>query len=159
MALYEINETQLLYSDIDTIWDFISSYKNLQEITPKYMNFQIVSQDLPEKIYPGMMIQYKVSPVANVPMTWLTEITQVKEGQYFVDEQRVGPYKIWHHEHWLSSHEKGVLMQDKITYQLPFGILGDIANAVMVKKQLVDIFKYRTEVLDKKYNTKAFKKD
>ena len=137
---------------MNTIWDFVSSPKNLKEITPDYMLFQITSKELKEKMYPGMIISYKVSPVLNIKMTWITEITQVKEKQFFIDEQRLGPYKMWHHQHFFEEHENGVLMTDIITYIPPFGILGDIANHLFIKKQLEEIFNYRFNVLEKKFN-------
>ena len=119
---------------------------------PDYMLFQITSKELKEKMYPGMIISYKVSPVLNIKMTWITEITQVKEKQFFIDEQRLGPYKMWHHQHFFEEHENGVLMTDIITYIPPFGILGDIANHLFIKKQLEEIFNYRFNVLEKKFN-------
>ena len=103
MSHYQLIKKQHLKTDMNTIWDFVSSPKNLKEITPDYMLFQITSKELKEKMYPGMIISYKVSPVLNIKMTWITEITQVKEKQFFIDEQRLGPYKMWHHQHFLKS--------------------------------------------------------
>ena len=91
MAIYQINERLELAASVDEAWDFISSPANLKKITPPYMGFEISTPGLPEKIYPGLMISYKVRPVLGIPMTWLTEITHVSEPYYFVDEQRVGP--------------------------------------------------------------------
>ena len=152
MSHYQLIKKQHLKTDMNTIWDFVSSPKNLKEITPDYMLFQITSKELKEKMYPGMIISYKVSPVLNIKMTWITEITQVKEKQFFIDEQRLGPYKMWHHQHFFEEHENGVLMTDIITYIPPFGILGDIANHLFIKKQLEEIFNYRFNVLEKKFN-------
>lgn len=152
MSHYQLIKKQHLKTDMNTIWDFVSSPKNLKEITPDYMLFQITSKELKEKMYPGMIISYNVSPVLNIKMTWVTEITQVKEKQFFIDEQRLGPYKMWHHQHFFEEHENGVLMTDIITYIPPFGILGDIANHLFIKKQLEEIFNYRFNVLEKKFN-------
>ena len=116
------------------------------------MLFNITSKNLPEKMYPGMIIAYEVSPLLNIKMKWLTEITQVKEKSFFIDEQRMGPYKMWHHQHIFEEQNDGVLMTDIVTYIPPFGIVGDIANAVFIKKQLKNIFDYRYKVMDEKFN-------
>ena len=151
MSHYQLTVKQQLNTDIDTIWDFVSSPKNLKEITPDYMLFEITSEELREKMYPGMIISYKVSPLLNIKMNWVTEITQVRDKHFFIDEQRMGPYKMWHHQHFFEENDKGVLMTDIVTYIPPFGILGDIANHFLIKKQLKEIFDYRFKVLDKKF--------
>ncbi len=151
MATYQIKEELELATSMEEAWDFISSPENLKEITPDYMGFEINTPGLPEKIYPGLMIAYWVRPVGGIKMAWLTEITQVKEPHYFVDEQRSGPYALWHHEHRLSPTEKGVLMTDLVTYRLPAGPLGDLAHRIFVKKQLEGIFHYRELVMVKKF--------
>jgi ligand-binding SRPBCC domain-containing protein len=101
MPIYQLRKEQVIPTNLEMIWDFISSPANLKEITPDYMGFDITSEGLPEKMYPGMMISYKVRPMLNIPLTWVTEITHVEHLKFFVDEQRVGPYRIWHHEHHL----------------------------------------------------------
>ena len=154
MSHYQLRINQFLKTDIDTIWDFASSPANLKEITPDYMLFNITSNDLPEKMYPGMIISYEVSPLLNIKINWLTEITQVKDKSFFIDEQRMGPYKMWHHQHIFEEQNDGVLMTDIVTYIPPFGIVGDIANAFFIKKQLRNIFDYRYKVMDEKFNTK-----
>ena len=116
------------------------------------MLFDITSKDLPEKMYPGMIITYKVSPLLNIKINWVTEITQVKDKYFFIDEQRLGPYKMWHHQHFFEKKDEGVLMTDIVTYIPPFGILGDIANVFLIKKQLKAIFDYRFKVMDEKFN-------
>lgn len=151
MPLYQFRKQQKVNTNIDDLWDFISSPANLKEITPDYMGFDIISKALPEKMYPGMIIKYKVSPLLGIKTTWVTEITQVRDKQYFVDEQRVGPYKIWHHQHILKPIENGVLMSDIVSYQPPFGFLGAIANSLMIKNKLNEIFDYRTTAIEKKF--------
>ncbi len=146
--MYQLYKEQKIPADINHIWDFISSPGNLQKITPDYMGFQITSRLLSGKMYPGMMISYKVSPIGGIKMTWVTEITHVKENDYFVDEQRIGPYKLWHHEHKLQVIEGGVLMTDIVSYKPPFGIFGMIANKLFIKKQLNHIFEYRTKSIE-----------
>jgi ligand-binding SRPBCC domain-containing protein len=151
MGFYQLHKTQKIPATIEQIWDFISSPANLKKITPEYMGFNITSKLLSEKMYPGMIISYKVSPVLGIKMTWVTEITQVKEKEYFVDEQRVGPYSMWHHEHKIKPIEGGVLMTDIVSYKPPFGFLGSIANSIIIKKQLKEIFDFRTVAMDKMF--------
>jgi ligand-binding SRPBCC domain-containing protein len=151
MAIYQIREEVELAASMDEAWDFISSPENLKEITPDYMGFVISTPGLPGKIYPGLMISYKVRPLLGIPMTWLTEITHVVEPYYFVDEQRKGPYALWHHEHRLAPTDKGVLMTDLVTYRLPAGPLGTLAHSLFVRKQLKGIFHYREQALDRRF--------
>jgi ligand-binding SRPBCC domain-containing protein len=148
---YQLIKTQKLPTTIHEIWDFISSPANLKEITPEHMGFLVTSNTGQEKMYPGMIISYKVSPLLGIKLNWVTEITHVRELEYFVDEQRIGPYSLWHHEHKIEPIEGGILMTDIVTYQPPMGILGALANTLFIKKQLQDIFDYRTMALDKKF--------
>jgi ligand-binding SRPBCC domain-containing protein len=151
MGFYQLHKTQKIPATIDKVWDFISSPANLKKITPEYMGFNITSKLLSEKMYPGMIISYKVSPVLGIKMTWVTEITHVKEKEYFVDEQRVGPYTMWHHEHKIEPIEGGVLMTDIVSYKPPLGFFGSIANSVLIKKQLKQIFDYRVNAVEKMF--------
>ena len=150
--IYQFKTKQLLKSDLETVWDFVSSPRNLKKITPPYMGFDITSKDLPLKMYPGMIISYKVSPLLSIPTTWVTEITQVEKQKFFIDEQRVGPYTMWHHQHFLEETKDGILMTDIVTYKPPFGILGSIANSLFIKKKLKSIFDYRFVALEKIFN-------
>jgi ligand-binding SRPBCC domain-containing protein len=151
MAFFQLIKTQFVPASIDEIWDFISSPANLKEITPDYMGFDITSENLPEKMYPGMIISYKVRPLLGIPMTWVTEITHVEEGKYFIDEQRVGPYALWHHQHFIEHYENGVMMTDIVSYKPPLGFLGSIANALLIRRQLEGIFAYREKALKKRF--------
>jgi len=145
--MYQLRSEQKIPTDLITAWDFISSPRNLKRITPDYMGFEIILKELPEKMYPGMIIAYKVSPVLGLKMTWVTEITHVDELKFFVDEQRFGPYTIWHHEHKIEAIDGGVLMSDLVTYLPPFGLFGKIANKLFIAKQIQEIFDYRTKAL------------
>lgn len=151
MAFYQFIHEQLFQASVAEMWSFISAPKNLKEITPDYMGFEITTPYLSEKMYAGMIISYKVSPVLNFKVDWVTEITHVKENEFFVDEQRIGPYKLWHHQHHLIQMKEGVLMRDIVTYQPPFGILGALANKLLISKKLNEIFNYRKVVLEKKF--------
>lgn len=126
---------------------FLSDPKNLKTITPDYMGFNIVSgADRP--MYAGQIIQYVVTPVLGIKTTWVTEITHVVDKHYFVDEQRFGPYALWHHKHFLKPINGGVEMEDIIDYKLPLGLLGGLAHPLMVKPKLEEIFNYRTKKLE-----------
>ena len=152
MAFYQFSVEQHVDAGIDEVWEFISSPSNLKKITPKKMGFKISSKDQKVKMYPGMIITYKVSPILGIEMNWMTEITQVKKMDYFIDEQRVGPYKMWHHEHKLIPQKKGVKMLDLITYIPPLGFIGAIANTLIIKSKLKEIFDYRTTAVNKEFN-------
>jgi ligand-binding SRPBCC domain-containing protein len=146
---YQFKREQFVHTDIKTLWNFASSPSNLKEITPEQMGFKITTPHITEKMYPGMIITYKVSPLLNIPMNWMTEITHVEPMSFFIDEQRMGPYKLWHHQHLFEEKQGGVLMTDIVTYIPPFGILGDIANWLIIKKKLRDIFAYRFDAVDR----------
>jgi len=152
MAFYQLIKTQFVAATLEEVWDFISSPVNLKEITPEYMGFDITSGNLPEKMYPGMIIIYKVRPLLGIPMTWVTEITQVEEGKYFIDEQRVGPYALWHHQHLIEPHENGVMMTDIVSYRPPLGFFGSMVNVLFIRRQLEGIFAYREKALKKRFS-------
>jgi ligand-binding SRPBCC domain-containing protein len=146
--VYSIKTVQVLKISLDEAWAFFSSPKNLQKITPQKLGFQIISKHHGEKMYPGQIIEYKVSPILGIPLYWMTEITHVEDRKFFVDEQRFGPYQLWHHQHHFKETAEGVEMTDIVHYKLPLGILGDIANVLMVKKQLKEIFDYRYQAVE-----------
>lgn len=145
--MYQLKRTQFVKTDLATCWDFFSSPNNLNKITPKEMGFDVLTEGV-ENMYEGLMIEYKVRPLLNIPLRWITEITHVKHQQYFVDEQRKGPYKIWHHEHHFKEVQGGVEMTDIVSYELPFGILGKMAHPLIVKKKLDQIFAYRFKIVE-----------
>ena len=140
--MHQLKRTQLVKTDLETCWKFFCAPGNLQAITPEYMNFRVLTET-PAEIYAGLMIAYKISPVLKLPLSWVTEITVVEHRTYFVDEQRQGPYKIWHHEHHFKVVEEGVEMTDIVSYSLPFGVLGKFAHWLFVRKQLEQLFDYR----------------
>lgn len=144
MPVHTLHRSQTISCTLPEAWDFFSNPRNLARITPPSLDFHILTPDLPERVHTGMMIQYRVRPLAGIPMTWLTEIAHVSEGRYFVDEQRVGPYAIWHHEHWFRQVSEGrVEIEDRVTYRLPFGWLSEPIHALIVRRQLAAIFAYR----------------
>ena len=158
MAFYQFHSAQKINTSIDEIWDFISSPTNLKEITPDYMGFDIMNtKQLSEKMYEGMIIGYKVSPILGLKTTWVTEITHIRNKEFFIDEQRMGPYTMWHHQHLIRPIENGVLMTDIVSYQPPFGVIGAIANKLVIQSKLKQIFNYRTAALDKKFGIYSVK--
>lgn len=152
MKIYRLHTTQKLPISIDKAWDFFSDPKNLKIITPDYMGFNTLSGD-DRKMFPGQIIQYIVKPVMGIPMKWVTEITHVQDKYYFVDEQRFGPYSLWHHKHFFKEIEGGIEMEDIVDYKLPFGILGQLLHPFLVKPKLQQIFDYRSEKLKSLFGT------
>lgn len=137
---------------MDEAWAFFSSPKNLKYITPEHMNFEIKFMTGGDDMYAGQLINYRVNVLPFVRVKWTTEITHVDSPNRFVDEQRFGPYAMWHHEHRFSKIDNGVLMEDEISYAIPFGFIGTIANGLFVKRQVEGIFDYRYKVLEQKFN-------
>ena len=148
MKTYQLVREQFLPISINDAWDFFSTPDNLSKITPSDMNFQIITKLGDSTIYPGMKIQYKVSPLFNIPMKWITEIGAVNQPHNFTDMQLKGPYKLWEHTHTFVTVPGGVNMTDEVKYALPLGLLGNIAHAIFVKKRLKDIFNFRKKTLD-----------
>ena len=145
--VYSLKTVQVLKTNIDEAWDFFSSPKNLQKITPEHLGFQIICQHHGEKMYAGQLIEYKVSPVLGIPLYWMTEITHVEDKKFFVDEQRFGPYALWHHKHFIKAIDGGVEMEDIIDYKVPMGWLGQLVHPFLVKPKLEEIFAYRQKKL------------
>ena len=143
MAAHSIKTVQKIPVSIGEAWNFFSSPANLQAITPANMGFEIISKHHGERMYTGQVIEYKVSPILNIPMYWMTEITHVEELKYFIDVQRKGPYSLWHHQHNFKKFEGGVEMTDIVHYKNPMGFIGEIGNILFVKNQLKKIFEFR----------------
>lgn len=127
-------------------WQFFSNPNNLAKITPLWLNFKVISQ-IGDKMYAGMIITYLVRPLLNIPTTWVTEITHVREPNYFVDEQRFGPYKFWHHQHIFKEFEGGVEMEDIVSYAVPLGPIGHLINSIVINKKIKKIFGFRSATL------------
>jgi len=145
---YNLKYETFIPAKLDEAWDFFTSPLNLVKITPPDMNFVVTSEYNPtDKVYPGMIITYFVSPLFGIKLRWMTEITHVKEKEYFVDEQRFGPYALWHHQHHFKPVEGGIIMTDIVNYAIPYGFLGRIANAVFVRKKLKQVFSFREKAV------------
>jgi ligand-binding SRPBCC domain-containing protein len=149
MPVHTLRRTQIVPASLDACWSFFSDPRNLEKITPPSLDFDVRS-DVPAKIYPGLMISYRVRPLFHIPVSWLTEITHVEEPHRFVDEQRVGPYAIWHHEHFFTALDGGCTeIRDLVHYALPFGWLGEFIHTPLVAPQLERIFAFRHQVVAK----------
>ncbi|HSI91791.1 MAG TPA: SRPBCC family protein [Adhaeribacter sp.] len=151
MSTYYLKRVQRLPVTLQEAWQFFSAPGNLPTITPDYMRFQVLSDSGSSEMYPGQIITYFIKPVLGIKLFWMTEITHVQDGRYFIDEQRMGPYAFWHHTHIFREIPGGVEMTDQVHYKLPFGVLGRLAHALFVKRQLHGIFNYRTQVLEERY--------
>ena len=145
--IHELYREQTVATNLETAWDFIRSPQNLDLITPDDMAFEIVSE-LPEEMYNGLLIEYRVGIPFLGKQTWLSELKHIRDRHSFVDEQLVGPYKLWYHYHEIMEVEGGVRFTDRIKYVMPFGPFGEIARAIYVKNQLQTIFDYRREAME-----------
>ncbi len=147
MKIYRLHKRQNLPITKEQAWSFLSDPKNLKRITPDHMGFNILSgADRP--MFAGQIIQYMVTPILGIKTKWVTEITYLVDNEYFVDEQRFGPYSLWHHKHFIKEIDGGVEMEDIIDYKLPMGILGQLAHPLLVKPKLKEIFEYRSKALE-----------
>lgn len=146
MKLYSLHSSQKLPISLEKAWDFFSDPKNLNTITPDSMNFKTLSGD-ERKMFAGQIIHYKIAPFPSVSMQWVTEITHVEDKKFFVDEQRFGPYNFWHHKHFFTQIDGGVLIEDIVHYKLSFGIVGQLFHPIIVRPKLEEIFKFRKEKL------------
>ena len=146
--VYHIKRVQVIPIDISRAWEFFSDARNLAAITPASMHFNIISSHHGEKMYGGQLIEYTLKPLPWLKMYWMTEITHVKMHQFFVDEQRFGPYSLWHHQHHFKEVPAGVEMTDIVHYKIPFWFLGDIAHTLFVKKMLNNIFDFRYQKIE-----------
>lgn len=153
MKVYKKETVQYVNASLEECWAFFSSPNNLQKITPENMGFQITDFDN-KPMYAGQIIQYKVSPLLGLKLSWTTEITFVKDKSYFIDEQRFGPYTLWHHKHFFEATEKGTKMTDLVHYALPLGFLGQIMNNLVVKNKLNEIFGYREAKVNEIFHSK-----
>ena len=145
--IHVLQTTQVIPVTLDRAWDFFSDPRNLAKITPPELDFTILTT-LPERVHAGLMIEYRVRPLLGIPVRWLTEITHVEPEKFFVDEQRIGPYRIWHHEHHFKALDDGhTEITDRVTYVLPFGPLGDLVHPFLVKPQLAKIFAFREKAV------------
>lgn len=138
---------QLISRPLGEVWAFFSRPENLNRITPADMSFEMLSDVRDVPMYAGMIIQYKISPFLGIKMDWVTEITQVREKEFFIDEQRFGPYAFWHHQHHFREVDGGTLMRDILHYKVPYGFIGTLTDALLVGPQIDKIFRFREKTI------------
>lgn len=155
MKVKEKRWEQLIPQDLEQVWQFFSRPENLNDITPDDMSFEILSDVADTPMYEGMIIRYNIRPILNIPMNWVTEITHVQEHAYFIDEQRFGPYALWHHQHHFKAVRGGTFMQDILHYKVPYGPIGSIADALFVEQKIDSIFEYRYRIIEERFQTDA----
>lgn len=142
---------QFIPRPLDEVWQFFSRPENLNAITPSHVSFRILSPIAGLEMYEGMIIQYKISPFLGIEMDWVTEITHIADRKFFIDDQRVGPYALWHHQHHFEEKDGGVEMTDILHFQVPFGPIGSLANALFVERMVEAIFAHRQRAIQEKF--------
>lgn len=152
MKLFILHKKQNIPISAEKAWQFLSDPKNLKIITPDYLRFNILS-GVEREMYPGQIIEYIVTPVLGIKTKWVTEITHVKHNQYFVDEQRFGPYALWHHKHFINEIEGGIEMEDIIHYKIPLGWLGRLIHPILIKPKLEEIFSFRKNKIEELFGS------
>lgn len=150
MKLHQLKQEQFLPVSLSEAWEFFSAPGNLNEITPPDLGFQVTHLD-GGRMHEGQIISYRVKIAPGLWIPWITEIKAVEEGRSFIDEQRFGPYKFWHHRHSFEAVEGGVLMRDQVYYGLGFGPFGDLAHALFVRRKLLWIFESRRKILAERF--------
>ena len=153
-GIYTLEAQTVVQTPIEKAWEYFSNPSNLAEITPEYMGFNITSK-IPKKMFAGQIISYIVRPILSLKTNWVTEIKHVDAPNFFVDEQRYGPYSMWHHEHHFIKNGNQTQMIDRVSFKIPLGILGHLAYPILVKPQLKKIFQYREKKLKNLFNSKA----
>ena len=155
MAVHSFTRLQHIPVSLNEAWDFFTSPQNLEKITPPKLKFNIISKQHVEHTYAGQLIEYTVKPILGIPLYWMTEITHVQPGEYFVDEQRYGPYSLWHHQHHFRQMNQGTEMRDIIHYKILPGFLGTLANNLFVRDELTRIFDFRYKKIEEFFGVKA----
>ena len=151
MKLHRLTDSQIIPVDMDTAWAFFSDPRNLEVMTPPSLNL-VPTSELPDAMHPGLIVTYRVKPLLGIALNWVTEITHVVDRKFFVDEQRFGPYRFWHHQHHFREAPGGVEARDIVHYGLPFGVLGDLAASRLVHRRVKGIFEYRRQVLVERFS-------
>ena len=146
MKVHRILRRQMIPISMTAAWAFFSDPMNLSKITPPWLDFEVIS-DIPKKMHSGMIITYRITPLAGIPIFWISEITHVKTPTFFVDEQRIGPFRFWHHQHFFKETTQGAEMQDIVHYAMPYGPFGELVHGSFVRKKLEAIFDFREKTL------------
>ncbi len=149
--VYSLQKVQVIPAKLEEVWQFFSAPENLKDMTPPQLDFHILSKSYEDAMYAGQIIEYTVKPLLGIALYWMTEITHIEPLKYFIDEQRYGPYSFWHHQHHFKLVDGGVEMTDIVHYKIPFWFLGNIANTLILKKQLEKIFDFRKQITEQKF--------
>ncbi|MEO5571651.1 MAG: SRPBCC family protein [Bacteroidia bacterium] len=152
MKIFTLKREIIVPVSISEAWLFFSDPRNLKKITPPEMDFTILTENLPDKVYSGLVIEYSVSPLLGIKTKWVSEIKKVNEPTFFIDEQRKGPYSFWMHKHSFEETAGGTLIKDEVQYALPFSLFGIAAHTIFVKRKLNKIFNYRTKIIEKTFS-------
>lgn len=150
MKIYSLTRKQFLPISLEASWAFFSTPRNLSHITPAWLDFSIRSPVI-EEMYAGMVVEYQITLPPGIPTTWVTEITHVREPYFFVDEQRLGPYRFWHHQHRFQEVSGGIELEDIVHYAMPLGWIGRAAHGLWVQRQLKEIFDFRFDYLQQHF--------
>ncbi len=151
MRIHRLQTLQRLPITVDEAWEYFSSPKNLRQITPHWLDFRITNEP-PDEMHAGAILSYQIRPIPGIPVQWVTEITHVRKPHFFVDEQRFGPFKMWHHEHYFRPHlGGGVEVEDIVQYGLYLGPIGSLVHDFYVRKRLHEIFMFRAQVLEQRF--------
>lgn len=150
MQIYQLYRRQQLNMTLEEAWDFFSSPYHLNDITPVFFQVEITSR-VPQKIYAGLMISYRMKAVFGIPMAWLSEVSHCDEPKRFVYQQRIGPFKFWSHEVCLTETPSGIQLEDIMFYAMPLGWLGELLNRWLIADRLEKIFDTRRDCLDRKW--------
>jgi ligand-binding SRPBCC domain-containing protein len=156
--IHRLYRRQKIAAEMKSVWHFFSTPSNLNALTPPDLRFRIIGK-LPLEMYQGQIIEYRVQFVPRVWTKWLTEIRHVEQNHYFVDEQRIGPYQLWYHEHLFQDNNGTVTMEDRVTYSVGYGPIGDALNAIWIQGTLNRIFDYRAQKIDEIFARKTERDD
>ena len=152
-TIHRLHTVQEIPASLEQTWAFFSNPHNLLSVTPPSLNLRVTNKITGTEAYAGQIITYTVKPLLRIPLHWMTEITKVLPGELFVDEQRKGPYRLWHHEHHFRPIQGGVEMTDLVQYRVPFGWLGEFVNKLVVKRKLRQIFTYRYQRITERFGS------
>ncbi len=144
---YELQRTQFVPRPVDEVFAFFSDAGNLEALTPEFVQFKILTP-LPIKMAAGVVIDYRIK-LFGIPMKWQTLIESFEPPHRFADTQLRGPYARWHHTHTFTAVDGGTLIEDRVEYQIRFGILGQLTHPLFVRRSLEQIFDYRFKTIER----------
>ena len=147
MRTHRLEREQRLDHPIDQVFEFFSRASNLEQITPAWLSFAVLTPE-PIEMHVGALIEYRLR-VHRVPLRWVSRIEEWEPGRGFADRQLRGPYRLWHHRHTFEPADGGTIVRDQVDYALPFGRLGELAHPLFVSRDIESIFEYRHQAVDR----------